>query len=132
MKAFFGAKVSSTKSFYVLKFTAVCRLVTGSSNNQVVQDTVFVGFNTSDTRAIATSDHCNFFNSDNNDVKTVHFKNITFVDTNKFVSWQIPQKTIFRDVDGSLTGQRPGTSLTVPLGIRVLLVNVILDTFHTW
>ena len=108
--------------------------MTGASNNQVVQDTVFVGFNTSDTRAIATCNRCDFLNPQNNDVKTVHFKNVTFVDTNKFVFWQTPQKTILRDFDGSLTGQPPGTKLTVTLELRVWMmsVNVILDTFHTW
>lgn len=80
------------------------RIVSGWTNNLVVRDTVFVGFNTSDTYPITTCCHCNFPNSKNQGTKTTHFERVEFFDSLHKVQYGNKKRAILHDVDGSLSG----------------------------
>jgi hypothetical protein len=80
------------------------RIASGWTNNLVIRDTIFVGFNTSDTYALTTCCHCNFPNSKNQGTKTTHFEGVQFVNSQQVVKYAQPMRAILRDVDGSLSG----------------------------
>jgi hypothetical protein len=82
----------------------VSRIVSGWTNDLVIRDTIFVGFNTSDTYALTTCCHCNFPNSKNQDTKTTHFENVVFINSTQLVKYADPKRAILHDVDGSLSG----------------------------
>jgi hypothetical protein len=88
--------------------TMCCRIVSGWTNEQVIRDTVFVGFNTSDSYAITTCCHCNFPNSKNQGAKTTHFERVNFIDCPHRVKYAKPKRAIIHDVDGSLGSGPPG------------------------
>lgn len=82
---------------------------------QMVQDTTFIGFNEPMNYAIGTCDRCCVIFS-NHDVKTVHYRNLKFVDTPTEATLRygkrkegVPVRTsILNDMDGSLSGYPPG------------------------
>ena len=79
----------------------------------MVRDTVFVGFNTSDTYPLTTCCHCNFPNSKNQGTKTTHFERVEFIDCPHMVKYGKLKRDILHDVDGSLSGT-PGAACNLP------------------
>jgi hypothetical protein len=82
----------------------VFRIVSGFTNDLVIHDTIFVGFNTSDTWPLTTCCHCNFPNSKNQGAKTTHFERVQFIDCPHMIKYAKPKRAILHDVDGSLSG----------------------------
>lgn len=82
------------------------------TENFSIEDTKFHKFDWGSAAALGTCSHCFHPASTDSGARTVTTTNLSFTDVNRRIKYQYPQRGIFHDIDGSLTGKGEDTYAT--------------------
>ena len=84
------------------------------SNNFRVKNTKFYNFNFGSAAALGSCSHCSHPASTDSGARVVKFENLWFDDVTvtKRIGYGTPNKAIFMDLDGTLTGLGPNSWAT--------------------